>query len=75
MVLIVNNIFLSPYDRIYKAMSGVAILVVFSRIQSAINPYENPVMNEIEQKEMIATVRIVVNNHSRLLFFMEESFL
>ena len=59
------NVFLSGYDAAYKPLSAVILLVFSLRIQELLSPYKKRVFNELEFREMAASV---VTLYSGLLF-------
>eukprot|EP00347_Sterkiella_histriomuscorum_P002746 403366963 len=53
--LISVNVFLNLYPNIFKALLSIITLSIFMRIQSNIKPYKNPVINQLEQREMMTS--------------------
>ena len=54
--LISVNVFFSGEDQMYKALVGVIIIQILLALQGHIKPYKFKIMNEIESREMIASV-------------------
>lgn len=50
------NVFLNLYPNIFKALLSLAVLVLFLRIQENIEPYKNPVINKLEQREYFTSI-------------------
>eukprot|EP00347_Sterkiella_histriomuscorum_P023122 403335861 len=54
--LISVNVFLNLYPNIFKALLSLLTLSIFLRIQSNIQPYKNPVINQLESREIMTSL-------------------
>eukprot|EP00347_Sterkiella_histriomuscorum_P012735 403367418 len=54
--LISVNVFLNLYPNIFKALLSLLTLSIFMRIQSNIQPYKNPVLNQLEKREIMTSI-------------------
>eukprot|EP00347_Sterkiella_histriomuscorum_P014612 403360218 len=54
--LVSVNVFLNLYSGIFKALLSLAVLICFQRVQQRLQPYNNPVINILEQREYTTSI-------------------
>eukprot|EP00347_Sterkiella_histriomuscorum_P005452 403356564 len=54
--LVSVNVFLNLYSAIFKALLSLAVLICFQRVQQRLQPYNNPVINILEQREYTTSI-------------------
>ncbi|CDW72378.1 UNKNOWN [Stylonychia lemnae] len=54
--LVCINVFLNLYPNIFKALVSLIILVIFLRLQIRLKPYKNPILNSLEQREIVISI-------------------
>ncbi|CDW83870.1 UNKNOWN [Stylonychia lemnae] len=54
--LVLVNVFLNLYPNIFKALISLIVLAAYLSLQEKLNPYKNPVFNNLERRELITSL-------------------
>lgn len=70
MLILTLNIAIPASENYYKAIAGVLILVVILKMQEKLKPYQRHMVNELEQKEILASM---ITLYGATLFLQDDN--